>query len=39
MINFKNKIPKILVIGDLMVDHYLLGKCERISPDPPVQEQ
>ena len=37
MINFKNKIPKILVIGDLMIDHYLWGKCERISPEAPVQ--
>ena len=32
MINFKNENPKILVIGDLMIDHYLWGKCERISP-------
>jgi D-beta-D-heptose 7-phosphate kinase/D-beta-D-heptose 1-phosphate adenosyltransferase len=37
MINFKNKNPKILVIGDLMIDHYLWGKCERISPEAPVQ--
>jgi D-beta-D-heptose 7-phosphate kinase/D-beta-D-heptose 1-phosphate adenosyltransferase len=37
MINFKNRIPKILVIGDLMIDHYLWGKCERISPEAPVQ--
>ena len=29
--------PKILVIGDLMIDHYLWGKCERISPEAPVQ--
>ena len=28
---------KILVIGDLMIDHYLRGKCERISPEAPVQ--
>ncbi|WP_419770223.1 MAG: D-glycero-beta-D-manno-heptose-7-phosphate kinase [Candidatus Marinarcus sp.] len=28
--------PKILVIGDLMIDHYLWGKCERISPEAPV---
>ena len=32
-----NKIPNILVIGDLMIDHYLWGKCERISPEAPVQ--
>ncbi len=29
--------PKILVIGDLMLDHYLWGACERISPEAPVQ--
>ncbi|MFP4487035.1 MAG: D-glycero-beta-D-manno-heptose-7-phosphate kinase [Campylobacterales bacterium] len=29
--------PKILVIGDLMIDHYLWGKCDRISPEAPVQ--
>ena len=29
--------PKILVIGDLMIDHYLWGDCERISPEAPVQ--
>ena len=27
---------KILVIGDVMVDHYIFGKCERISPEAPV---
>ncbi len=31
------KIPNILVVGDLMLDHYLWGKCERISPEAPVQ--
>ncbi len=31
------KIPNILVVGDLMIDHYLWGKCERISPEAPVQ--
>ena len=31
------KTPKILVIGDLMIDHYLWGSCERISPEAPVQ--
>jgi len=25
------------VAGDLMIDHYLWGKCERISPEAPVQ--
>lgn len=37
MINFGNKIPKILVIGDLIIDHYLWGTCDRISPEAPVQ--
>ena len=37
MIDLKNKTPKILVIGDLMIDHYLWGSCERISPEAPVQ--
>ena len=37
MIDLQNKQPKILVIGDLMVDHYLWGSCERISPEAPVQ--
>ncbi|QOP40806.1 D-glycero-beta-D-manno-heptose-7-phosphate kinase [Sulfurimonas marina] len=27
----------ILVVGDLMIDHYLWGSCERISPEAPVQ--
>lgn len=29
--------PVILVIGDLMVDHYIWGECNRISPEAPVQ--
>ena len=33
----QNINPKILVIGDLMIDHYLWGSCERISPEAPVQ--
>ena len=36
-INPLNKKPHILVIGDLMLDHYLWGACERISPEAPVQ--
>lgn len=32
--NFK---PSVLVVGDIMLDHYLWGKCERISPEAPVQ--
>lgn len=37
MIYKLNKKLNILVIGDLMIDHYLWGKCERISPEAPVQ--
>ena len=37
MINLQDKTPKLLVIGDLMIDHYLWGTCERISPEAPVQ--
>lgn len=33
----KDAKPNILVIGDLMIDHYLWGSCERISPEAPVQ--
>lgn len=33
----KKAKPNILVIGDLMIDHYLWGSCERISPEAPVQ--
>jgi len=29
--------PRILVVGDMMLDHYLWGHCERISPEAPVQ--
>ena len=36
MKTLKNLKPKILVIGDLMIDHYLWGSCERISPEAPV---
>jgi len=37
MIDLQGQSPKILVIGDLMIDHYLWGSCERISPEAPVQ--
>lgn len=30
-------MPKILIIGDLMLDHYVWGSVERISPEAPVQ--
>jgi D-beta-D-heptose 7-phosphate kinase/D-beta-D-heptose 1-phosphate adenosyltransferase len=32
-----NSKPRILVIGDLMIDHYLWGNVNRISPEAPVQ--
>jgi D-beta-D-heptose 7-phosphate kinase/D-beta-D-heptose 1-phosphate adenosyltransferase len=37
--NFLNRLGSIraLVIGDLMLDEYLWGKTERISPEAPVQ--
>ena len=28
--------PTLLVIGDLMIDHYVLGKATRLSPEAPV---
>ena len=37
MLDLKNNQPNILVIGDLMIDHYLWGSCEKISPEAPVQ--
>ena len=36
MIELTNKTPNILVVGDLMIDHYLWGSSERISPEAPV---
>ena len=37
MDSIRNKKPKIAVIGDLMIDEYIWGACERISPEAPVQ--
>ena len=37
MIKLLEKKPKLLVIGDLIIDHYLWGNCDRISPEAPVQ--
>lgn len=37
MMSLRHSHPKILVIGDMMIDHYLWGACERISPEAPVQ--
>ncbi|TKC65504.1 D-glycero-beta-D-manno-heptose-7-phosphate kinase [Pedobacter hiemivivus] len=31
-----NTTPDILVIGDLMLDHYLFGSASRLSPEAPV---
>ena len=28
--------PSILVVGDIMLDHYIYGKVDRISPEAPV---
>lgn len=36
MKSFRDFKPNILVVGDLMIDHYLWGNCERISPEAPV---
>jgi D-beta-D-heptose 7-phosphate kinase / D-beta-D-heptose 1-phosphate adenosyltransferase len=36
MISLQNNNPRILVIGDLIIDHYLWGSSERISPEAPV---
>ena len=33
---FKTSV-NILVIGDVMIDHYIYGNCNRISPEAPVQ--
>lgn len=30
------KQPNVLVIGDLMIDSYLMGDCDRIAKDAPV---
>lgn len=32
--DFRNK--KILLIGDVMLDRYIYGRCDRISPEAPV---
>jgi D-beta-D-heptose 7-phosphate kinase/D-beta-D-heptose 1-phosphate adenosyltransferase len=29
--------PRVLVVGDLMLDHYVFGRVERISPEAPIQ--
>ncbi|MEA3373889.1 MAG: D-glycero-beta-D-manno-heptose-7-phosphate kinase [Campylobacterota bacterium] len=37
MEELKASRPNILVVGDLMIDHYLWGSTDRISPEAPVQ--
>ncbi len=37
MDRIRDKKPHIAVIGDLMIDHYIWGECNRISPEAPVQ--
>jgi bifunctional ADP-heptose synthase (sugar kinase/adenylyltransferase) len=31
---FRNK--NIMVVGDLVLDHYIFGKVDRVSPEAPV---
>jgi D-beta-D-heptose 7-phosphate kinase/D-beta-D-heptose 1-phosphate adenosyltransferase len=35
--NSTHRQPVVMVVGDLMVDHYIWGDCTRISPEAPVQ--
>ena len=35
-IQSSNNKPAILVIGDLMIDHYIIGSASRLSPEAPV---
>lgn len=38
LFNFpEGKKTNICVIGDMMLDHYINGSCDRISPEAPVQ--
>ena len=32
----KMKVSRIVVIGDIMIDRYLVGDTERVSPEAPV---
>jgi len=34
--HLNSRKPNILVIGDLMLDHYILGSATRLSPEAPV---
>ncbi|WP_233705725.1 bifunctional heptose 7-phosphate kinase/heptose 1-phosphate adenyltransferase, partial [Helicobacter felis] len=31
------KTPRVLVVGDIILDHYIWGMSERLSPEAPVQ--
>ena len=33
---YEDKKARICVIGDMMLDHYINGSCERISSEAPV---
>src|ERR1700753_785508 len=35
-IQSEGKKPSILVVGDLMIDHYIWGAATRLSPEAPV---
>ena len=36
MLETSSRVPRILVLGDLILDHYLQGRADRISPEAPV---
>ncbi len=36
MIRLAEHNPRLLVVGDLIVDHYVMGEIHRISPEAPV---
>ena len=36
MCRYQSFKPSVLVVGDLMIDHYLWGRTDRISPEAPV---
>jgi D-beta-D-heptose 7-phosphate kinase/D-beta-D-heptose 1-phosphate adenosyltransferase len=36
-LDWTGRAPRILVLGDVMLDRALIGGCERISPEAPVQ--
>ncbi|WP_281746514.1 D-glycero-beta-D-manno-heptose-7-phosphate kinase [Helicobacter suis] len=36
-LNHSKKSVRVLVVGDIIVDHYIWGNSERLSPEAPVQ--